>query len=68
MATFFQVIAGIFRNVEHAASMLLSLYELVNVKGDEYEAAWNTRHDEHFQRSKVALATATHLAQPSAST
>ena len=48
------------RFVPHAASMLLRLYELVNVKGDEFEAAWTTRHDEHFHRSKVALATATY--------
>ena len=54
------------RFVPHAASMLLPLYELVNVKSDEFEAAWTTRHDEHFQRSKVALATATYLAHPSA--
>ena len=54
------------RFVPHSASMLLPLYELVNVKGDEFEAAWTTRHDEHFQRSKVALATATYLAHPSA--
>ena len=46
--------------------MLLPLYELVNVKGAEFEAAWITQHDEHFQCSKVALATATHLAHPSA--
>ena len=49
-----------------AASTLLRLYELFNVKGDEFEAAWNTRHDEHFQRIKVALANATYLAHPSA--
>ena len=54
------------RFVPHAAAMLLPLYELVNVKGDEFEAAWTTRHDEHFQRSKYALATATYLAHPSA--
>ena len=54
------------RVVPRAAAMLLPLYELVNVKGGEFEAAWTTRHDEHFQRSKVALATATHLAHPSA--
>ena len=54
------------RFMQHAASMLLPLYELVNVKGDEFEAAWTTRHDEHFQCSKVALATATYLAHPSA--
>ena len=54
------------RFVPHAASMLLPLYELVNVKGDEFEAAWTTRHGEHFQRNKVALATATYLAHPSA--
>ena len=54
------------RFVPHAASMLLPLYELVNVKGDEFEAAWTTGHDEHFQRSKFALATATYLAHPSA--
>ena len=54
------------RFVPHAAAMLLPLYELVNVKGDEFEAAWTTRHDEHFQCSKDALATATYLAHPSA--
>ena len=52
--------------VPHAAAMLLHLYELHDVKGDEFEAAWTTRHDEHFQRSKVALVTATYLAHPSA--
>ena len=36
------------------------------MKGDEFEAAWTSRHDEHFQCSKVALATATYLAHPSA--
>ena len=36
------------------------------MKGDEFEAAWTTRHDEHFQRSNVALATATYLDHPSA--
>ena len=46
--------------------MLLPLYELVNVKGDAFEAAWTTRHDEHFQCSKDALARATYLAHPSA--
>ena len=56
------------RFVPHAASVLLPLYELVNVKGDEFEAAWTTRHDEHFERSKVPLATATYLAYPSATT
>ena len=50
----------------HAAAMVLPLYALVNVKGGEFEAAWTNRHDEHFQRSKVALATATYLAYPSA--
>ena len=50
----------------HAAAMLLPLYELVNVKGDEFEAAWTTRHDEHFQCSKDALARATYQAHPSA--
>ena len=54
------------RFVPHAAAMLLPLYELVNVKGDEFEAAWTTRHDEHFQCSKDALARATYLAHPSA--
>ena len=54
------------RFVPHAASMSLPLYELVNVKGDAFEAAWTTRRDEHFQLSKVALATATYLAHPSA--
>ena len=41
------------RFVPHAAAMLLPLYELVNVKGGEFEAAWTARHDEHFQRSKM---------------
>ena len=36
------------------------------MKGDEFEASWTTRHDEHFQRSKDALARATYLAHPSA--
>ena len=54
------------RFVPHAAAMLLPLYELVNVKGDEFEVAWTTRHDEHFQCSKDALARATYLAHPSA--
>ena len=54
------------RFVPHAAAMLLPLYELVNVKGDAFEAAWTTRHDEHFQCSKDALARATYLAHPSA--
>ena len=54
------------RFVPHPASMLFPLYELVNVKCGEFETAWTTRHDEHFQRSKVALATATYLAHPSA--
>ena len=35
------------------------------MKGDEFDVAWTTRHDVHFQRSKVALATATYLAHPS---
>ena len=34
------------RFMPHAASILLTLYELVNVKGDEFEAALATRHDE----------------------
>ena len=34
--------------------------------GGEFEAAWTTRDDEHFQRSKVALATATYIAHHSA--
>ena len=54
------------RFVPNSASMLLPLSELVNVKDDEFEAAWTTRHGEHFQRSKVALATTTYLAHPSA--
>ena len=36
------------------------------MKDSAFESAWTTRHDDHFQRSKVALATATGLAFPSA--
>ena len=36
------------------------------MKDGEFETAWTARHDEHFQRSKDALATATYLAHPSA--
>ena len=53
------------RFVSLATSMLLPLN--VNVKGDEFEAAWTTGRDEHFKRSKVALATARYLNHPSAS-
>ena len=54
------------RFVPHAAAILLPLYKLVNLKDSAFESAWTTRHDDHFQRSKVALATATGLAFPSA--
>ena len=47
----------------HAAAILNPLYDLVNVKDDEFEAAL---HEYHFQRSKLALAAATSLAHPSA--
>ena len=42
------------------------LYDLVNVKDDEFEATWTAVHEDHFQRSKLALAAATGLAYPSA--
>ena len=54
------------RFVPQAAAILLPLYDLVNVKDNEFEAAWTTLHEDHFQRSKVALAAATGLAHPSA--
>ena len=54
------------RFVPHAAAILLPLYELVNLKDSAFESACTTRHDDNFQRSKVALATATGLAFPSA--
>ena len=38
----------------------------MNVKDDEFEAAWTAVHEDHFQRSKLALAAATGLAHPSA--
>ena len=54
------------RFVPQAAAILLPLYDLVNVKDNEFEAAWTTLHEDHFQRRKVALAAATGLAHPSA--
>ena len=54
------------RFVPQAAAILNPLYDLVNVKDDEFEAAWTAVHKDHFQRSKLALAAATGLAHPSA--
>ena len=54
------------RFVPHAAAILNPLYDLVNVKDDEFEAAWTALHEDHFQRSKLALAAATSIAHPSA--
>ena len=56
------------RFVPQAAAILLSLYDFVNVKDNEFEAEWTTLHEDHFQRSKVALAAATGLAHPTAET
>ena len=53
------------RFVPHAAEILLPLYELINLKDSAFVAAWPSRHEEHFQRSKVALAAVTQLAHPS---
>ena len=53
------------RFIPHAAAILLPLYDLVNVKESEFEAARTVLHEDHFQRSKVALAAATELAHPS---
>ena len=47
-----------------AAAILIPLYDLSNVKDTEFEAQWTALHEDHFQRSKVALATG--LAEPSA--
>ena len=49
-----------------AAAILLPLYDLVNMKDNEFEAAWTALHEDHFQSSKLALAVATGLAHPSA--
>ena len=49
-----------------AAAILPPLYDLVNVKDNGFEAACTALHEDHFQRSKVALAAATGLAHPSA--
>ena len=54
------------RFVPQAAAILLPLNDLVNVKDNEFEAAWTTLHEDHLQRSKVALAAATGLDHPSA--
>ena len=54
------------RFVPQAATILNPLYDLVNVKYDEFEAAWTAFHEDHYQRSKLALAAATGLAHPSA--
>ena len=54
------------RFIPHAAAILLPLYDLVNVTESEFEAAWTVLYEDHFQRSKVALAAATGLAHPSA--
>ena len=53
------------RFVSHAATILLPLYDLVNVKDSDFDAAWTVLHEDHFQRSKKALATDTGLAHPS---
>ena len=53
------------RFVPHAAAILTPLYALVNVKDSEFDAAWTALHEDHFQRSKMALASATGLAHPS---
>ena len=54
------------RFVPQAAAILNPLYDLVNVKDDEFEAALTAVHEDHFQRSKLALAAATGLAHLSA--
>ena len=51
--------------VPHAAAILTPLYALVNVKDSEFDAAWIALHEDHFQRSKMVLASATGLAHPS---
>ena len=53
------------RFVPHAAEILLPLYELINLKDSAFVATWISRHEEHFQRRKVALAAVTQLAHPS---
>ena len=40
--------------------------DLVNVKDDEFEAAWTALREDHFQRRKLALAAGTSRAHPSA--
>ena len=42
------------RFIPHAAAILLPLYDLVNVKESEFEAAWTMLHEDHFQRSSGA--------------
>ena len=54
------------RFVPQAAAILLPLYDLVNVKDNDFEAAWTALHEDRFKLSKVALAAATGLAHPSA--
>ena len=54
------------RFVPQAAAILLPLYDLVNLKYKEFEAAWTALHEDHFQCSKHALAATTGLAHPSA--
>ena len=53
------------RFVPHAAEILLPLYELINLTDSAFVATWTSRHEGHFQRSKVALAAVTKLANPS---
>ena len=49
------------RFVPQAPAIILPLYDLVNVKDHECEASWTALCEDHFQRSKLALATATGL-------
>ena len=51
---------------EEAVAILLPLYNVVNVKDNEFEAAWTVLLLDHFQRCKVALAASTGQTNPPA--
>ena len=53
------------RSVPHPAAVLLPLHELASVKVKDFAAAWTSRHQTHFQRSKDAPVAATYLAHQS---
>ena len=58
LKAFFGMLNFYRRFVPHAVN--------VNVEDNEFGAAWSVLHEDHFQRSKFALAAATKLAHPSA--